>query len=221
MAELAVSLLGGERLAGPLATRLGVEVVATSGSDHLDVTADLAGRAEHVVGLAAVPWPTLPQLHASGSETLPAYTGVVSWHALPSLHRALADGVAPGVRAGAHLLVTAPDPGLDTPPEDLMFLREVAERLEELVAPTSRSIAWRGESRTPTAVEALRTVVEAHGRRDVVECPVAPGSGADARLTALGDELGARLTCVDLGRETQLGLLAEVVATVADHEGLA
>ena len=216
-ADLAVALLDGGRLATRLAERLGVSVVATTPDDHLGVVAGL--DAELVVGVSVRPWPRLPDLHADGSATLDGYTGVVSWHALPALHDALAEVAAPGVRAGAHLLVTAPDPGPDTPPEDVLFLREVAAALEERLAPSSRAIAWRGETRTPTAVSSLRTTVEAHGVRDVVECPVAPGLGADPALQDLGDELGLRLTCVDLGEGTLLDLLVTVVRTVADHEG--
>jgi hypothetical protein len=220
-ADLAVALLHGDRLAAPLAGRLGVEVAATTPDDHLDVAAELGTRAALVVGLCVRPWPVEPDLHARGSAELDGYTGVVSWHALASLHEALAEVAAPGVRAGAHLLVTAPDPGPDTPPEDVMFLREVAQALEARLAPGSRSIAWRGSTRTPTAVDALRTTVEAHGVRDVVECPVGPGMGADPDLLAVGDELGLRLTCVDLGQGTLLDLLTEVVGTVAEHEGAA
>jgi hypothetical protein len=218
MAELAVALLDGGTLAGPLAERTGLPVAATTVDDHLEVAARLGADGALVVGLAAVPWPVAPDLHAEGSATLPAYTGVVSWHALPALLDALADAVAPGARAGAHVLVTAPDPGPDTEPADVLFLREVAEGIALRVELASRSIAWRGASRTPTAVDALTSVVEAHGKRDVVECPVAPGTGADAELLAAADRLGARLTCVDLGRGTLLDLLTEVVATVAGYE---
>jgi len=219
MDEFAVALLGGSNLAGPLGERTGARVVATTPDDHLTVAGELGNDAELVVGMAAVPWPVLPDLHADGSATLPAYAGVVSWYALPQLADALAQAVAPGAKNGAHVLVTAPDPGEDVEAEDLMFLREVAAaveaRLEHL---TSRSIAWRGTTRTPTAVDALTTVVEAHGRRDIVECPVAPGTGADPELVATADRLGVRLTCVDLGRATQLDLLTTVVRTVAGHE---
>jgi hypothetical protein len=48
--------------------------------------------------------------------------------------------------------------------------------------------------------------------------PRRPGTGADPQLTATAERLGARLTCVDLGRSTLLDLLAEVVDTVAGHE---
>jgi hypothetical protein len=218
MPELAVALLDGATLAGPLAERTGVPVEATTTDDHLAVAGRLGADGALVVGVAAVPWPVEPDLHAEGSATLPAYTGVVSWHALPALLDALADAVAPGARTGAHVLVTAPDPGPDTDPADVMFLREVAEGIAERVELPSRSIAWRGSTRTPTAVDALTSVVEAHGRRDVVECPVAPGTGADGALLAAAEQLGARLTCVDLGRGTLLDLLAEVVATVAGYE---
>lgn len=217
-AALAVALLGGRDLAGPLAERTGVTVSATTAADHLDVCLRLATDVDLVVGVATVPWPVEPELHARGSAELPAYTGVVSWHALPALHEQLAQAVAPGAGSGAHVLVTAPDPGPDMEPGDAAFLREVAAAVGELVAPASASIAWRGTTRTPTAVDALRSLVEAHGRRDVVECPVAPGTGGDAALLATAEELGVRLTTADLGRATQLDLLTEVVATVADHE---
>lgn len=219
MAEpLAVALLHGRDLAGPLTERTGVRVVATSPDDHLDVAAELGRDGTLVAGLASVPWPYLPELHAAGSAELPAYTGVVSWHALPSLADRLAEVVAPGAKAGAHVLVTAPDPGVDAEPADVTFLRELAEAIGARVPLPSRSIAWRGTTRTPTAVDALTSLVEAHGKRDVVECPVAPGTGADPDLTAAAERLGARVTCVDLGRATLLDLLAEVVATVAGHE---
>jgi hypothetical protein len=218
MPELAVALLDGGTLAAPLAERTDVRVEATTLDDHLEVASRLGADADLVVGMAAVPWPVAPDLHAEGSATLPAYTGVVSWHALPALLDALADAVAPGARLGAHVLVTAPDPGPDTDPADVLFLREVAEGIAARVALSSRSIAWRGSTRTPTAVDALTSVVDAHGKRDVVECPVAPGTGADAELTAAAERLGARLTCVDLGRGTLLDLLTEVIATVAGYE---
>lgn len=221
MVELAAVVLDGHAVAGPLRNRLGAEVFPSTEEDHLEVAAELADRAEHVVGLAMVPWPRAAELHARGSAQLPAYTGVVSWHALPALADRLAEVAAPAVAAGAHLLVSAPDPGPLTDPEDLTFLREVAEALEARLSPRSRSIAWRGETRRPTAAEALRTVVEEHGRRDVVECPVAPGTTADPGLAEVAEELGARLTCVDLGRETLVDLLTEVVGTVVAHEDLA
>lgn len=218
MSEVAVALLGGSGLDRALAERTGVPVTATTEADHLDVAHRLGLDGALVVGLAAVPWPCAVELHAEGSATLPAYTGVVSWHALPALADALAEAVAPGARGGAHVMVTAPDPGPDTEPGDLVFLREVAEALAARVELRSRSIAWRGTTRTPTAVEALRSVVEVHGHRDVLECPVAPTTGGDPRLLAVAEELGARLTTVDLGRATLLDLLTEVVDTVAGHE---
>ena len=215
---LSVALLGGRDLAGSLAERTGLAVSATTADDHLDVAEQLGDAGGLVVGMATVPWPVEPELHARASAQLPAYTGVVSWHALPSLHERLAQAVAPGARGGAHVLITAPDPGQDVDPGDVAFLREVAEALAGHVALPSRSIAWRGETRTPTAADALRSVVEAHGKRDVVECPVAPGTGGDPALLAVAEELGARLTTADLGRSTQLDLLTEVVDTVAAHE---
>jgi hypothetical protein len=216
--ELAVALLFGRDLAGALAERTGVPVLATDEDTHLDVARSLSDEAALVVGMAAVPWPALPDLHAEGSATLPAYTGVVSWHGLPRLLDALAEAAAPAARTGAHVLITAPDPGPEVEPGDLVFLREVAEGIAARVEMTTRSVAWRGDTRTPTAVDALTSLVEAHGRHDVVEVPVAPGTGADPELARAAERLGARLVCVDLGRATQLDLLTAVVRTVADHE---
>jgi hypothetical protein len=221
VAEYAVLVLDGHAVAGPLQQRLGVTARPTTEADHLEVAGELATGVDHLVALSVTPWPRAADLHAQASAQLGTYTGVVSWHALPALVDRLAEVAAPGAAAGAHLLVTAPDPGPSTDPEDLVFLRELAEALEARLVPSSRSIAWRGDSRQPTAVEALRTVVEAHGYRDVVEVPVAPGTSADPDLQAAGEELGARLTCVDLGRDTLVDLLVEVVSTVASHEGLA
>lgn len=215
---LAVALLGGRHLAAPLAARLGVEVVATTTADHLEVAAGLATDGRLVVGLATVPWPTAVGLHAQGSAELPAYTGVVSWHALPLLLDRLAQAVAPAARAGAHVLLTAPDPGPDTEPGDVVFLREVAEQLAARVDLPARSIAWRGTTRSPTAVEALTSLVEVHGRRDIVEVPVAAGTGADPALQAEAERLGARCSTIDLGQGTLLDVLTAVVGAVADHE---
>lgn len=216
--RIAVALLGGRDLAAALQRRCGVPVVASTPDDHLEVAAELAIDDTLVVGLASVPWPTAPQLHAEASASLPAYTGVVSWHALPALHAALAHAVEPAVDAGAHLLVTAPDPGADTEAGDLRFLREVAEAVDTRVSAPSRSIAWRGTTRTPTAVDALTSLVEAHGKHDVVECPVAPATGADPQLAAAAETLGVRLGCADLGTATLIELLTEVIGTVAEHE---
>jgi hypothetical protein len=219
--HLAVALLGGARLAAALAERTGRTVVGTTEDDHLAVAADLGGPGTLVVGLAAEPWPTAVGLHADGSATLPAYTGVVSWHALPLLHDRLAEAVAPAAARGVHVLLTAPDPGPDTDPSDVAFLTEVAEAVAARAPLASRSVAWRGTTRTPTAVDALTSLVEAHGKRDVLELPVAPGTTADPVLQAAAERLGARLTCVDLGQASLLELLTAVVATVAEHEGMA
>jgi hypothetical protein len=218
MTDLAIALLGGEDLAGPLSERTGVPVAATDVDTHLDVAHRLGLGGALVVGMASVPWPVLPELHAEGSATLPAYTGVVSWHALPALLDALAQAAAPGAKAGAHVLITAPDPGSDIEPGDVVFLREVAEGIAARVELSSRSVAWRGDTRTPTAVDAVTSLIEAHDRRDIVEVPVAPGTSADPALAATAERLGARLVCVDLGRATLLDLLTSVVRTVAGHE---
>jgi hypothetical protein len=218
MSDAAIALLGGADLAGPLSERTGVPVAATDAATHLDVAHRLGLSGALVVGMAGVPWPYLPELHAEGSATLPAYTGVVSWHALPALLDALAQAAAPAAKAGAHVLITAPDPGPDTEPGDVVFLREVAGGIAARIAPPSRSVAWRGTTRTPTAVDALTSLIEAHGHRDIVEVPVAPGMSADDALAATAERLGARLVCADLGRATLLDLLTVVVDTVIGHE---
>lgn len=216
--DFAVVLLADARLATALASRLAAPVRPSTEADHLAVAATLSERADLVIGVAGVPWPVAESLHAQASASLPAYTGVVSWHALPSLHQRLADAVAPGVRNGAHLLITAPDPGPESDPSEVLFLREVAEGIADRVEPASRSIAWRGAARTPTALDALTSIVEVHGHRDIVECPVAPGMTADPELMAAARQLGARLICVDLGSSSRSDLLEEVVRTVAGHE---
>lgn len=216
---VAVALLDGDRLAEPLASRCGHPVVATTRDDHVGTVQRLAGDgAALVVGVARTPWPQHADLHALTADVEPAYRGVVAWHGLPLLGEALAQAAVNGVRAGAHLLVTAPDPGPDATPEEVTFLREVAEGLAERTDASARSIAWRGDTRTPTAVDALTSLLTAHGRRDVVEVPVAPGTPADPALLAVAEEHGARLTTIDLRAGFLLEALTAVVATVAAAE---
>lgn len=218
-ARVTVALLDGARTAGPLAQRSGRVVVATSRDDHVTTVRRLAAEgADLVVGVAPTPWPQQADLHALTADVEPAYRGVVAWHNLPLLSEALAQAAVNGVRAGAHLLVTAPDPGPEATPEELTFLREVAEQVAERTAATARSIAWRGTSRTPTAVDALTSVLTVHGRRDVVEVPIAPGTTADPALLAVADEHGARLTTIDLAASFVLEALTAVVATVVEVE---
>jgi hypothetical protein len=144
---------------------------------------------------------------------------VVSWHALPSLLDALAQAVAPGVPPGAHVLVTAPDPGPDTPPEDVMFLREVAEgsrATRRAPEPVDR-LAGRHPhpDRRRRAADLARRGAR-RARRGRV--PRRAGDRRDPALTAAAEELGARLTVRRPRAGTLLDLLAEVVETVADHE---
>jgi hypothetical protein len=217
--RVAVAVLDGDRLADRLASRCGHPVVATTRDDHVGTVQRLAGDgAALVVGVARTPWPQHADLHALTADAEPAYRGVVAWHGLPLLGEALAQAAVNGVRAGAHLLVTAPDPGPDATPEELTFLREVAEDLAQRTDATARSIAWRGATRSPTAVDALTSVVTVHGRRDVVEVPVAPGTPADPALLAVAAEHGARLTTIDVRAGFVLEALAAVVATVVAAE---
>lgn len=215
---MAVVVLGGQRLGGPLAERSGHEVTATTTDDHLDVVRSVADGAALVVGLANTPWPQHAELHAATSDAVPTYRGVVAWHGLPLLLDALAQAAANGVAGGAHLLVTAPDPGPEAAPEELTFLREVAEQVAVRTDATARSIAWRGTTRTPTAADALTSVLTVHGRRDVLELPVAPGTPADPALLAVAEEHGGRLTTADLRAGFVVDALAAVVRTVVAAE---
>lgn len=218
-ARVAVALLGAAHLVDDLAARTGAEVVATTPDDHVARAQELGTDATLVVGVAGTPWPQHADLHEAASQASPVYRGVVAWHGLPVLLDALAQAAAQGVARGAHVLVTAPDPGSEAAPEDVVFLREVVEHIAARVHLASRSIAWRGTTRTPTAADALTSVVEAHAKHDVVEIPVAPGTPADPTLLRTAERLGARLTTADLGRGALLDALAGVVATVRAHEG--
>jgi hypothetical protein len=218
-AQVAVALLEGDRLVGRLADRSGTTVVATSPEDHVEVVAQLAeDGAALVVGVAPTPWPQRAELHARTADAVAAYRGVVAWHGLPLLGEALAQAAVNGVRAGAHLLVTAPDPGPEATPDEVTFLREVAEDLAERTGATARSIAWRGDTRTPTAVDALTSLLTVHGRGDVLEVPVAPGTPADPALLAVAEEHGGRLTTVDVRAAFVVEALTAVVTTVAANE---
>lgn len=217
--RIAVTVLDGDGVASQLAQRCGHQVVATTRDDHVGAVQRLTAEGyDLVVGVARAPWPQHADLHALAAEVVPAYRGVVSWHGLPLLSEALAQAAVNGVRAGAHLLVTAPDPGPDATPEELTFLRQVAEQVAARTGASARSIAWRGTTRTPTAVDALTSVLTVHGRRDVVEVPVAPGTPADPALLAIAEEHRGRLTTVDLAASFVIEALAAVVATVAQVE---
>lgn len=217
--RLAVAVLDGGRLAEPLAARCGHVVAATTPDDHVDVVRRLVAEgADLVVGVARTPWPQHAELHTSTADAVPAYRGVVAWHGLPLLSEALAQAAVNGVQAGAHLLITAPDPGPDATPEEVTFLREVAEQVAERTGATGRSIAWRGTTRTPTAVDALTSVLTVHGVRDVVEVPVAPGTPADPQMLATAEAHGGRLTTIDLAASFVLEALTAVVTTVAAVE---
>lgn len=222
MAEVALALLDGGRdraVVAALAGRITGEVVATTRDDHLRRVRELAEHHDLVVGVARTPWPQHADLHALVGAEVARYRGVVAWHGLPTLLGALAQAAANGAQAGAHLLVTAPDPGEQATPEDLTFLREVAEGIAAQVDPGARTtIAWRGRTRTPTAADALTSIVTVHGRRDVVEIPVAPATAPDVQLLEVAEQLGARLTSVDTSRQLLIDALTSVVATVAEAE---
>jgi hypothetical protein len=218
-ARTGLAILDGGRLARPLAERSGHRVVATTPADHARTVRQLADAGlDLVVGVARTPWPQHAALHAAVAEEVAVYRGVVAWHGLPALAEALAQAAVNGVQGGAHLLVTAPDPGPDAAPEEVTFLREVAEQVADRTGAASRSIAWRGTTRTPTAVDALTSVLTVHGRRDVVEVPVAPGTPADPALLAVAEAHGGRLTTIDLAASFVVDALTAVAATVVRAE---
>lgn len=219
-----MALLGGARCAAELADALHRPVVATSAENHLEVARRLLDEVDLVVGLAQTPAPTASGLHQETSELVGAYTGVVSWHGLPALHQRLAEVVAPGAAAGAHVLFTASDPAPgrsldasgDLTQEDLTFLREIAAAVTAVAELPAASIAWQGGTRRPTSLEALRTLVEVHGVRQVVVCPVAPADTGEPALRGLAEELGVQVVTADLGHGVLVDLLATVVTTAID-----
>lgn len=221
MADLAIALLDGAdgaAIGAALAGEARATVACTTPGDHLAAVADLAADHDLVVGVARTPWPQHAEVHEAAGRATARYRGVVAWHGLPRLLDALAQAAAPGAKAGAHLLVTAPDPGPGATPDELTFLRQVAEQVAARVDDTSTSIAWRGGTRAPTAVEALTSVLTVHGKRDVVEVPVAPGTGTDRSLLDVAEQHGARLTTVDVSTAVLVDALAGVASTVAAHE---
>lgn len=215
---LAVVLLDGERFAPQLAATLKTPVWAVTADTVTAQVNELAADGQHIVGLSAWPWPQHHQVHATLASTVAAYRGVVSWHGLPGLARALADGLKGAAQNGAHVLFTSPDPGPDVPADTLMFLPHIAEAVTALLALPGRSIAWRGDSRQPSSKAAVTALIDAHNATRIVECPVVPGIAGDDVLRAFADERGITYTATDLGVATRIGLLQQVIQTVADAE---
>ena len=217
---MAVVLFDGEQFVAPLADTLGVPVHAVSPDTVTDTVTGLASDTSRIICVSAWPWPAHQALHDKLSEQVAAYRGVVSWHQLPGLARALADVLGGAVRNQAHVLFTSPDPGRDAPPETLMFLPQLAEQVSQLVALPGRSIAWRGTSRKPSSLEALNALIDAHDVATIVECPVVPAVAGDETLRAHAESRGVRFIACDLGVSTRVGLLQQVIQTVEQAEWL-
>jgi hypothetical protein len=213
-----VVLIDGDDFVPSLANTLGYTVVAASGTTLIDTVHTLAGRCANIVAVSAWPWPAHHAQHHALSQTVAAYRGVVSWHQLPALARALADVVKGAIAHDAHVLFTAPDPGPDAPPDTLMFLPQLAEQVSALAQPHGRSIAWQGATRQPSTVQALDALIDAHNVARVVECPVVPNVTADPLLRAHAAARNVTFTATDLGVATRIGMLAEVVDTVVNAE---
>lgn len=215
---LAVVLLDGELFAPALAEALGRPVYPVTVATIDDTIRELADNTRCIVGLSAWPWPAHHRTHQTLGSSHEAYRGVVSWHGLPGLSRALADVLKGAVSHRAHVLFTSPDPGDDAPSDTLMFLPQLAEQVSAQVNPSGRSIAWRGERRQPSSVAALTALVEAHAVTAIVECPVVPGVAPDEALRAHAREHGVTYVATDLGVATRVGLLRQVVQTVEQTE---
>lgn len=214
----AVVLLDGELFVSALAKAVSKPVYAVTGATIGDTVRALAGETPCIVGLSAWPWPCHHETHQALGASYEAYRGVVSWHSLPGLTQALVDVLKAAVSHQAHVLFTAPDPGPDVAADTLMFLPQIAEQVSFQLNPRSRSIAWRGDKRQPSSAAALTALIDAHGAKTIVECPVVPGVGADETLRANAQARGVRLIATDLGVATRIGLLRQVVETVEQAE---
>ncbi len=220
MADVAVVVHGPAEVAAAVAEETGLPAVVAGDA------AALASRSPGaVVGVGADPWPSYAAPHEHVRDALGAvpYYAVQAWHLHPGYLEALVDAVRHELGADAgdtHVLFTAPGPGAEAAPHEVVFLREVAEAVSGSLGLARRSIAWVGGETTPTSATVLTTLVEAHGKTRVLRCSLDPRGrpdGVPAEASAAGVDLReARLAGDSLPR-----FLAEVVATVVAHEGLA
>lgn len=221
----------GEALVGAVATGDGLgEVRAIEAVPRDAPVAPAAARlrevVEVVVGLGAWPFPGLAARHDASRDALGdvPYWAVETWHGLPAFHDALAAAlghVAAGtgpVGAGARVLLTAPDVVIRTlPPEHRVVLRDVAEALRDRTGSRPTIAVDRSPPSgavTPTAVDALTTLVEAHGATAVVRCSLVPGDGPDGAVERAAATLGIDLDDVAIDPDAHVAVLLEVVRTV-------
>jgi hypothetical protein len=217
MPDPAVVLLGPAHVAAALAARIDGRVVTPAEAGQL------AG-ADAVVGIAAEPWPAFVATHEAVRDAVAGspYYAVQAWHQHPVWIEAMVAAVAAGrSEAGedAHVLFTAPGPTAEPEPHEVVFLREVAEMVTGRLSLASRSIAWVGGESGPSTATALAALAEAHGRTTVLRAsldPLGRPDGVHAEASSVGVDLHeARVHPDDL-----IEVLAAVVATVSEHEGL-
>lgn len=191
------------------------------------VAARLAEVAEVVVGVRTVPVPGLAARHDALRDALDGvpYWAVVTWHGLPAYVEALAAALGAAPARGDRVLLTAPDALLrQLPPEHRVVLRDVAAALHEQVGARPTIAVDRSPPVTPvtpTAVEAVRTLVEVHGAGAVVRCSIVPGDQPDPAVTEVAAGLGVPLTDVTIDRATHVSLLGDVVATLLHRADVA
>lgn len=217
-ATFTVVLVDGDAYAPLLADTLNMPVRAATADTFAVEVAHASKTRSRVIGVSAWPWLSHDDTHATLSMTYPDYRGVGSWYGLPQLATLLADVLAPAVQANAHVLFTAPDPGPHASGETLAFLPRVADEITRQVQPKGRSIAWQGDTRQPSTVQALDALVDAHQVTHVVECPVVPAVTGDAALRAHAAQRQISFTALDVGVASRVGMLADVVRTVIANE---
>lgn len=217
--SLGRALVGAVARDGALGDVRAVEVVGRR--DAITPAAARLGEVcDVVVGLGALPFPDLALRHDASRDALDGvpYWGVETWHGLPGFHDALAAAIGDAPAEGASVLLTGPDDVVRTlPPEHRVVLRDVAAALHERTGARPTIAVDRSPltgAVTPTAVDALTTLVEAHGVADVVRCSLVPDDAPDAAVTAAARSLGARLRDVAIDRSTHVRLLVEVVRTL-------
>lgn len=178
-----------------------------------------------VVGVATWPWPVAPGRHRPAHDRLAAagtpYYAVETWHRHPTFIDALAGAIGAARTAtadDAHVLFTAPGPAEAPAPDQVVFLRETAEDVSSRVGIEQRSIAWTGGRTRPTVAAALEALGQAHGRTVVVRCSLDPHDDAAIEAAAAAAALGITLVDAVLAPTDLAATLADVVATVVEHE---
>lgn len=217
MADLAIVLFGRSDLAVALGEATGLPTATAEAAEEL-------ASAAAVVGLGTEPWPSFAVAHERVRDRLGGvpYYAVQAWHQHPAYLDALVGALRTPLAAapeGTHVLFTAPGPAAEPDPSEVVFLREVAEAVSGELAPARRSIAWVGGAMRPSTATVLSTLRDAHDRTTVLRVsldPLGRPDGVHAEASAAGIDLAE----VRLSADALPTLLAAVVGTVAEHEGL-